>query len=55
MVKDLNGTTMAMAPISYCTKRAGVKAATEPGSVEYPFTLTDLEMYPGSNRFLVPV
>jgi hypothetical protein len=53
-VIDANGTSLADAEVSWCTKRPSLKLATEAGSIEWPFKASGASIHVGSNRFLVP-
>lgn len=49
-VKDTNGTTLVSATSSWCKKRPAVKLGTEPGDVEWVFTLAGAKSHVGQNR-----
>lgn len=53
-VIDANGTSLADAEVSWCTKRPSLKLSTEPQSVEWSFKGSGATIHVGSNQFLVP-
>lgn len=53
-LEDLNGSTTCIAPTSWGQKRMNIMAATEPGAVEVPITLANVQPHAGTNRLIGP-